>query len=537
MAFDTLTRPSGECNASTPFNLLRESWLPIRRRDGSRALVSPAQIGDPSIVDVDWPRADFRVASLELLIGLLATACPPTDEDTWFEGWENPPPLAAAFAPLEHAFGLDGDGPRFMQDFDAGLEGEQLPVETLLVEAPGAKTRTDNATLFVKADRVSMMSRAAAAISLYTLQTYAPSGGCGIRTSLRGGGPLTTLVQPGGEPTLWQLLWANVPQGKRPSANELPLIFPWLAPTRDANNYPVTTPVDAAVHSLQAFWGLPRRIRLEFTANADSQPCGLTGAVDPIRVTGWRQRPNGVNYQTWVHPLSPYYHHKSQWLPVHPQPGGIGYRHWVGLVVSDAAGTLRPAANIVAWQARKADLPPETRDARVFAAGYDCKNMKARSFVESEMPLPGADVATMQSIAFLARHLIAAAEIVATELRYRVRDARSPIATTVYEAFWTATQADFWQALRDAPRDAPQTAGGEQALAQAAPAWLRSLRNAALALFDTAAPLDPSVESFDPGLIIKPRRQLGFALSGYGATGKKLFGSLLLPAPISKSKK
>ena len=35
------------------------------------------------IIAIDWPRPDFRMATLELLIGLLATACPPRDHDAW----------------------------------------------------------------------------------------------------------------------------------------------------------------------------------------------------------------------------------------------------------------------------------------------------------------------------------------------------------------------------------------------------------------------------------------------------------------------
>ena len=73
----------------------------------------------------------------------------------------------------------------------------------------------------------------------------------------------------------------------------------------------------------------------------------------------------------------------------------------------------------------------------------------------------------------------------------------------------------------------------ERALEHAAPAWLRQLSDAALALFDETAPLDPSVESFDPARVVQARRQLWFTLNGYGATGTKLFAALLLAAPQS----
>lgn len=553
MASRTMPSPEGRHNAPGPYNLLRERWLPVRRRDGQRELISPAQMTDDlqgnPVVDLAWPRADFRVAQLEFLIGLLATACPPADEDEWLACWETPPTpdeLAVAFAPFATAFNLDdAAGPCFMQDYDAALPGEPDLPETLLIEAPGGQTERDNKTLFVKSGQIDQLSRASGAMALYTLQTYAPSGGRGNLTSLRGGGPLTTLVLPGGEPTLWHVLWANVPQGKPCSARYLPRVFPWLATTRTADRYPATAPANA--HPLQAFWGMPRRIRLDFAANANGQPCDLTGIVDTAHVCGWRQRPHGVKYTAWDHPLSPYYKNSQAgggWLAMHPQPGGIGYQHWTGLVVGDAAGSRRPAPCITAWQSRQLDLPAEERDARILAAGFDTDNMKARSFVESEMPLPGsASAEATRSVAFLAQHLIAAAEESARALRYAVRDARYPKGTAadsaplaaVYEAFWAATQPDFFRVLREASpaADAPV----ERALEHVAPAWLRQLSDAALALFNEAAPLDPSAELFDPARVVRARRQLWFTLRGYGASGTKLFAALLLAAPQSTKAK
>ena len=132
-------------------------------------------------------------------------------------------------------FNLDGDGPRFMQDIEP-LKGDPSPVEALLIEAPGANTVKLNKDLLIKRGGVRVMSRAAAAMALHTLQQFASGGGAGHRTSLRGGGPLVTLAIPGpfaaGAPTLWQRLWINVPQGLPPELSQVESIFPWLAPTK-----------------------------------------------------------------------------------------------------------------------------------------------------------------------------------------------------------------------------------------------------------------------------------------------------------------
>ncbi|MEJ1867784.1 type I-E CRISPR-associated protein Cse1/CasA, partial [Escherichia coli] len=67
---------------------------------------------------------------------------------------------------------------------------------------------------------------------------------------------------------LWRKLWLNVmPQ----DAGRLPLpetydasVFPWLAATRTSEQANGVT-TDVQVNKLQAYWGMPRRIRLDFT--------------------------------------------------------------------------------------------------------------------------------------------------------------------------------------------------------------------------------------------------------------------------------
>ena len=60
-----------------------------------------------------------------------------------------------------------------MQDREE-LEGETVPVSGLLIDSPGANTLRKNADLFAKRGRAGTLSRTAAAMALYTLQTFAP---------------------------------------------------------------------------------------------------------------------------------------------------------------------------------------------------------------------------------------------------------------------------------------------------------------------------------------------------------------------------
>lgn len=542
-----------------PFNLLSARWLPVRRHDGTRETIAPAaitdRIGTNPVVALDWPRADFRLAGLEFLIGLLATAFSPRDDAAWLDRWREPPAadaLEAAFAPFRQAFDLDGPGPRFMQDLE-DLPGEPDTPETLLIEAPGEAALRKNTTLLVKRGRVTVLSRAAAAIALYTLQTYAPAGGRGNLTSLRGGGPLTTLIVPSSSRTddgtsLWHVVWANVPCGTSPTIAELPKVSPWLAPTRTSENSRKTTPEDA--HTLQAFWGMPRRIRLDFGEAAAGTRCDLCGETDEIVVTGWRQRPNGVRYEAWTHPLSPYYRDKGSggWLPVHPQPGGIGYRHWVGLLFQLPRAHTRPAETVAAWlRDRRRDAAEAAGqselDARILAGGYDMDNMKARAFVESEMPVIVArDPDAQAAEAAFAHALVTAADEAARALRGALRTAlfdretgfdATPL-SAASESFWSRTHDPFFALMREAKALLDRDPDAD--LAPLRVRWRDTLRRAALDLFDIAAPLDPMAAAFDPRRIIEARRHLTGAFAGYGASGKAIFDALGLPTPEQRPK-
>jgi CRISPR system Cascade subunit CasA len=534
------------------FSLLQESWILVRRRSGRGQFIRPCDLTDSintdPIVALDWPRPDFRLAGLELLIGLLATACPPPDDDEgWAEWWQEPPSpetLQAAFAPLAHAFMLDGDGPRFMQDL-ADFAGEANRVETLLIDAPGGQTLRKNADHFVKRDAVTTMSRAAAAMALFTLQTFAPAGGAGNRVGLRGGGPLTTLALPrwDGILPLWHLLWANVPvlDGEAPAPEDLPKICPWLAPTRTSEGGRSTTPGEA--HDLQAFWGMPRRIRLEFVANPQGKPCDLLGIVDEVVVRGWRQRPYGVNYANWLHPLTPYYRQKPgdpEWLPVHAQPDGIGYRHWVGLLFDneERAPTRRPALVVRKFRSDRRSQTAQGAHAaqwRLLAAGYDMDNMKARGFVESELPvIEPTDPERAQEFVLLLRQLIAGATETAALLGRAVRRALfsdgakvpldAALLATVRERFWWATETAFLRRTGEAADVAPDAEVIRRA-------WQHDLATEAKTLFADAAPIDASGADRRPDRIAAAARSLNLALAGIGKDGEMLLQRLGLPLP------
>lgn len=543
------------------YDLRRESWIPWRRRSAVIEWGPPAllvdRLDDDPVVALAAPRPDFDGALQEFLIGLLTVALQPRDEEEWAERWDSPPTvdeLQAALDALPPAFDLDGDGPRFFQDFSpADLEDAPAwSVEGLLIGAPGTEMdRPDQRAvvtdLFVKRGRVERLSRPAAAMALLTLQTYSPEGGRGHRTGLRGGGPLTTLVDPRVGPDgqwrpheqpLWRKLWANVETidqwAQRTSRSDPPSgpadVFPWLGPTRtsDPRGGP-TTPDD--VHPLQAYFGLPRRIRLEFDGPGE---CPITGRTDERTATGFRMSTYGVQYLAWNHPLSPYRTSpKGEWFPVHGQPGGVGWRDWIGLTLRAPEGsTQRPAAVVSGFTARA--RVTGSASVRLHAFGYDMKSAKAREWADAVLPMFAvADEARRALLADTAARLTDATGIVASALLSAVQralfqrpeDAPGDLSQVKTE-LWTGTEATFYALVG---RLANAGATGEQADVLRA-GFARALEMQATRVFDHWC-ADGGTTPEALRRLVAARFNLVMTLRGYSKLGEKLFAALRSPLP------
>lgn len=538
-----------------PFSLAGRAWLPVASVSGQRKLVRLCEISQPDVARLDTGRPDTDTALAEFLIGLLAVTIGPNNKSEWLDLYRSPPTperLDAAFAPFAPALVLDGDGPRFFQDLDQ-LSGDETPVEALFIDAPADHFMLDR--------RYEALSRTGAAIALLTLQTMAPSGGAGHRTSLRGGGPLTTFVVPRTQPNLWQFLWANVPDGLKASADAAARIFPWLGPTRTSNpkdKGEITTP--AHVNAAQAFFGMPRRIRLTFEDNTERRPCDLLGALaepDDTIVRTYVTRPWGMNYpsNTWRHPLSPYYTPKkgsSEMLPLHLKSARVGYRSWLGLVSTTDDGLTNAAAAVAYFRNDRARSIREGKDrVRLKAAGYALDNMKPLEFAEALLPLFAADQETNQALDAHAKGMVDAADLVARQLSGAIRialydekakvDSGSTVLSSVTSEFWSETEEPFFarlEALSTVISAAVSTNtlpdSREAITATHSQLWLSDLKRAALGIFDATAPIADS----DPERladVINGRKQLSLMFKGHSKNGQALFKvlGLALPSPTS----
>lgn len=481
-------------------NLLSAPWIPVRKRDGSREWVDPRQLARPDILAFDADRADFNGALAQFAIGLLQTTTPVARHSEWRALLNEPPSeqtLGQWFAPVQAAFEFDGDGARFMQDFSlTSDEGVVVGIAALLIETPGEQTLKDNKDHFVKRDRVMRMCPHCAATALFTLQLNAPSGGAGHRTGLRGGGPLTTLLLAPEGSSLWQHLWLNVIERERfldgdaSDRSATHLTFPWMAAMsaiqKDGGE---TAPVQT--HPTHVYWAMPRRIRINL-ADRRAGTCDICGGSSDALVTGYHTRNYGLNYKgAWNHPLSPYYELKEDWLPLHPQPGGLGYRHWLAWVIGQTSERKkqRRARVVEHFLTHRTRVAPGAL--RLWAFGFDMDNMKARCWYESTLPLYGladCDIKAQEKVQAEVGRWLQGTELAASLLRYAIKDAwfKEPPAKADFSAidasYWGDTEAGFYRQLRALIDSA--TSGREIDAITVNTAWLRHLQVHATRLFD-----------------------------------------------------
>ena len=489
-------------------NLISDPWIPVLRRSG-RDVIRPDQIAEADVLRPDWPRPDLNLACYELLIGLVYLAHPPKGIDDS----ANPPNAAAlrwAMAPLAPAFNLLGAGPRFLQDLEP-LEGEGSPPDILFIDSAGASTAKKNADLMVRRDRYEALPLPLATMALYTMQAFAPTGGAGNRTSMRGGGPMVTLVKPAAE-GLWPLVWANVPVGEPLKPKELN-VLPWMKPTETSKpvgkTSRITVPTSDSPTKLdpEVFFGQPRRLRLV------AQNGAVTLAI---------QKPWGTNYEVtaWRHPLTPYYRRGTEFLPCHPKPGDFGYRNWRGVILQTETG-LRPAA--LEQYLRSSDGPR----CSLIVAGWAMDNMKPRDFLWSEQPVFPLSEEEEDRAAAAVEAAERAGYAVAACVRNGVGegDMTSGAGQRAREAFFTATQSAFEEMLEAMSAGKPF----------AAREWVAALRGAALPIFDgEVGPELADLGETRRREATEARSKLIAAFAGRGPFGKKIFDPLELEIPAKQ---
>lgn len=502
-------------------NLINDPWIPIRRKSNLPELITPWQLTETEdpVIALNAPRPDFNGALMQFLIGLLQTVAMPENSNQWLTWLEEPPTLEKLkerCGQYAYAFELRGIQGAFMQDFSAlDIDSKSEPIQQLLIDSPGKNTISENKDHFVHRGKVRYLCPGCAATALFTLQINAPSGGAGHRTSLRGGGPLTTLVIQDKNndlpDTLWRTLWLNVIEQSafkklgninKTDDND---IFPWLAETRisEKNTGQTTTPMD--VNPLQMYWSMPRRVRLNWDSNLTGD-CDLCETRNTVLVADYKTKNYGINYEgAYQHPLSPHrVEKKGLLLPQHAQPGGVTYLHWLSLVEDDEN---QVSAYVAKRYRNKAEDWEE--QFRLYAFGYDMDNMKARCWYETTLPLYTIDEKIRNDFSKRVQRLTETASKFANKVRFCVKKAwfDRPGKTKgdtafLTQSFYQHTESAFFQAVKSL-----QTHLSKGTDKEVLHGWHTSLCKAAYYLFDYWASRGDIVQA-NPRRIAEAREEL-----------------------------
>ncbi len=446
------------------YNLLTETWIPVMGRDGAVRYIAPWELTtQPVPLALHAPRPDLNGAMMEFLIGLVQTVFPPRSRKEWRQRLKHPPSpeeLRAALSPWVPCFNLFGERPCFMQDLTLEpAPGNANDIAALFITSPGENTVKKNTDFFIKRGEIRVLCPSCAAMALFAMNAFAPSGGAGVRTSLRGGGPLVTLVW--GE-TLWERVWNNV---RVVAPEEAPLpeamdgrVFPWLEPTRVSDKKSMPFLPDSVDTHVYPFWAMPRRYLLH--PEEEECVCDVCGRFSSVAVRTVHALPRGNNYEgPWRHPLTPYRElgQDKPTISVKGSADGMGYRYWLGLLYGDEGGGVVPAMCVQQYREMTGD---DAADVSLHAFGYDMDNMKARQWCEGIMPFFSLPEDAVSVLRGEVARMVTAAEGVRLSLFLALKNAvlsedqkkRASASTwleNVSAAFWQRTEEDFYRQVRE----------------------------------------------------------------------------------------
>ncbi|MBQ3719361.1 MAG: type I-E CRISPR-associated protein Cse1/CasA [Methanomicrobium sp.] len=526
-------------------NLIKEKWIPVLRKDGSQDTISPIDLlsdsDDNPVVEISSVRPDFDGAIMQFLIGVYQVLLSPEDDKDCRDFFKSKPSvdsLKERIDMIAPAFVLDEGEHRFMQD-PSVAESDVWDIKKLLIDI-------DN-THFIKDGMIQHICPHCAAMALMTLELNSPSGGRGHMTSLRGGGPLTTLVcLPDGEKTLWKNILVNIRSNEQywseestaVDMDEVSRIFPWLMddmPNSEKVDGEISEIKPGDLHPYHVFFNVPRRVWIDFKDTVSGE-CDLCGAKSDSLVKNYWSRPNGIKYDSWNHPLTPYYvktdKNGSIELPVRGKET-IGYNNWIGFVNRSPDGSLIPADVVDTFKERFRNIS----DFKINAFGYATDNAKARVWTQHTLPTFSFDEKYRDIFLLEVTHLIQTADnlVYFTVLNIKqsyTKDRDSSVHkkgkfSDVKVSFWHQTEPLFYDTLpllmKAIIADSDRGDGEHLAVIECKKNWLKEMRKIVMQIFEERTTI-PVNGGADPSTAAKAKRNMLFQFSEKNTKLCKLLG-------------
>lgn len=280
-------------------NLLTEAWIPVR----------PLPAGTPEKItlrrllckDEKWelslPRDDMELAALQMLICMTQVFFIPKDLAELKQRITvslSPEAFDIGCAPYNEWFRLDHPYFPFMQVRGVKAK-EPTPMDKLLAGVTGAT----NSCFVNEPGLGNCLCGGCAAVALFNQANNAPSFGGGFKGSLRGGAPVTTLVQ--GD-HLRQTIWLNVLDENhvvadlpwhRQTMGQAPT---WVEPIKAGATIPAQT-----IGLLRGLFWQPAHI--ELLSPDDEGTCNCCGFVEKGLYRGFNKAKfNYAVTDLWPHP-------------------------------------------------------------------------------------------------------------------------------------------------------------------------------------------------------------------------------------------
>ncbi|MBE6514013.1 MAG: type I-E CRISPR-associated protein Cse1/CasA [Thermoplasmata archaeon] len=360
------------------FNLIDEKWIPVICKSGTIRKIAPWEITDnrDPPIKVCFSRPDFNSAVTQFLIGLVQTSSTPKDVDEWLDMLENPPSCEALKEKMsffKDAFELIGGNHPFMQE--PGVENRKS-IDRILITSPGDNTVKLNKDFFIKRnDGRNCLCMSCAAASVYTLQALAPVGGSGIRCSMRGSSPLTTMVEG---INLATTIFLNILIKDNLGSGTDGHIFPWMSDEKCE----VFSSVDNDPRMV--YWTVVRRIALGSLKEGTCMLCGSTGPS----IVDYDEVSKGSSYSGWEHPLCPYSKDKTDTKPVKVSEG-IGHLNEWTYMMYTGLSEVCPSKAVRQVQMNRLDIKEICfgQEIRLWINGYVNDKASVKAWKEIHQPM------------------------------------------------------------------------------------------------------------------------------------------------------
>jgi CRISPR system Cascade subunit CasA len=277
-------------------NLLTASWIPVSHEGQSHCISLKTLLCTNTPWELSLPRDDMELSALQFLISLAQVIFPPADNKELRHRIAQPldeSAYDAAISSYLEWFDLDHPTTPFMQSRGVAAN-EVTPIQKLFIGLPEG----NNHSFFDPEGVLESVCPGCAAIAIFNQASCCPSFGGGFKGALRGGAPVTTLVDA---PHLRVRIWENVlPKSAqadwRQAGRNLPT---WIDPIRPGEKIPA---IEIGL-TRGLFW---QPAKIELIPSETSGVCDSCGHESDRLYSGFnKEKFNYTVEGVWRHPHSP----------------------------------------------------------------------------------------------------------------------------------------------------------------------------------------------------------------------------------------